>query len=75
MKFAYEDLHHKQFEELVVLICRKLFGISVQNFSDGADGGRDSRFSGTAENYPSKASPWNGKTVIQAKHTNGYNKS
>ncbi|MEK6775149.1 MAG: ABC-three component system protein [Bdellovibrionota bacterium] len=75
MKFAYEDLHHKQFEELVVLICRKLFGISVQNFSDGADGGRDSRFSGTAENYPSKSNPWNGKIVIQAKHTNGYNKS
>ncbi len=75
MKFAYEDLHHKQFEELVVLICRKLFGISVQNFSDGADGGRDSRFSGAAEIYPSKTNPWTGKTVIQAKHTNGHNKS
>ncbi len=75
MKFAYEDLSSRQFEELVILICRKLFGISVPNFSEGADGGRDSRFTGRAELFPSKASPWDGKVIIQAKHTSGYNKS
>jgi hypothetical protein len=45
----------------------------VQGFAKGPDGGRDAKFVGTAELHPSKASPWNGTTIIQAKHTNGYN--
>jgi hypothetical protein len=40
----------------------------------GADGGRDAKFVGTAELHPSKANPWVGTTIIQAKHTNGYNR-
>lgn len=75
MRFAYHDLADTQFEDLVVLLCRKLLGIATQGFADGPDGGRDARFEGTAELFPSKASPWNGKVIIQAKHTNGYNKS
>lgn len=75
MKFAYEDLSPTQFENLVILICQKLFGISVQGFSEGPDGGRDAKFIGTAETFPSRAEPWIGTTIIQAKHTNGYNKS
>jgi hypothetical protein len=75
MKYAYEDLSPQQFEELIVHICRKLLGISVVGFSDGADGGRDARFHGTAELHPSKAAPWVGKVVIQGKHTNGINRS
>lgn len=74
MKYVFEDLSPKQFEDLLVCVCQKLFGISVQGFAQGPDGGRDAKFEGTAELHPSKASPWVGKTIIQAKHTNGYNK-
>jgi len=74
-KYAYEDLSPEQFEKLVVLICQKLLGIAVQGFATGPDGGRDAKFNGSAELYPSTASPWTGKTVIQAKHTNGISKS
>ena len=75
MKFAYEDLSDGQFESLIVLLCQRLLGISVQGFSKGPDGGRDAKFVGTAELHPSTAAPWSGITIIQAKHTNGYNSS
>ncbi|MEI9988123.1 MAG: hypothetical protein WDN69_36470 [Aliidongia sp.] len=38
------------------------------------DGGRDAKFVGTAELFPSKSAPWVGTVIIQAKHTNGYNR-
>jgi len=75
MKYAYEDLSDTQFETLIVLLCQRLLGISVQGFAKGPDGGRDAKFVGTAELHPSKAAPWVGTTIIQAKHTNGYNRS
>ena len=75
MKYAYENLGDEQFETLIIFLCQKLLGIGVQGFSKGKDGGRDAKFVGTAELHPSKASPWSGTTIIQAKHTNGYNKS
>jgi hypothetical protein len=75
MKYAYEDLSDTQFEVLVVFLCQRLFGISVQGFAKGPDGGRDAKFVGTAELHPSKAGPWVGTTIIQAKHTNGYNRN
>ena len=74
MKYAYEDLSPEQFENLIVLLCKRLLGISVQGFSKGPDCGRDAKFVGTAEIFPSKSAPWNGTVIIQAKHTNGYNK-
>ncbi len=74
MKYAYEDLSDDQFEQLVVFLCQELLGIATQGFAKGPDGGRDAKFVGTAELYPSKSSPWHGTTIIQAKHTNGYNK-
>ena len=75
MKYAYEDLSPEQFETLMVLLCQCLLGISVQGFATGPDGGRDAKFVGVAELHPSKAAPWSGTTIIQAKHTNGYNRS
>lgn len=75
MKFAYEDLSDDQFERLIVLLCQRLLGISVQGFAKGPDGGRDAKFVGIAQLHPSTAAPWNGTTIIQAKHTNGYNRS
>ncbi|HCI2720112.1 hypothetical protein OVV30_00930 [Pseudomonas aeruginosa] len=75
MKFAYEDLSDGQFETLVVLLCQRLLGVSVQGFAKGPDGGRDAKFIGTAELHPSKTAPWVGTTIVQAKHTNGYNRN
>ena len=75
MKFAYEDMSDSQFETLVVLLCQRLLGISVQGFAKGPDGGRDAKFMGTAELHPSRVAPWVGITIIQAKHTNGYNRN
>jgi hypothetical protein len=75
VKYAYEDLSDSQFEELIVFLCKSLLGISVQGFSRGPDGGRDAKFVGTAELHPSRAAPWAGTTIIQAKHTNGINRS
>jgi len=75
VNYAYEDLSDTQFENLIVFLCQRLLGISVQGFAKGPDGGRDAKFVGTAELFPSKAAPWNGTTIIQAKHTNGYNRS
>ena len=69
-KFAYEDLSPEQFEELIVSICQFLLGTSVQGFCKGPDGGRDAKFTGTANEIPSKMAPWIGTTIVQAKHTN-----
>ena len=68
MKFAYEDLSDDQFESLIVFLCQRLLGISVQGFAKGPDGGRDAKFVGTAELHPSEAAPWAGTTIIQAKY-------
>ena len=75
MKYLYENLGDDQFETLIVFLCQKLLGVSVQPFSKGPDGGRDAKFVGTAELHPSKAAPWVGTTIIQAKHTNGHNRN
>lgn len=71
----FTDYDDKEFERIVVALCHELFGMGTLAFSDGKDGGRDALFTGTAQLYPSTASQWKGKTVIQAKHTSGYNKS
>lgn len=75
LTYAYEDLSDGQFETLIVLLCQKLLGVATQGFASGPDGGRDAKFVGTAELHPSKASPWTGTTIVQAKHTAGYYKS
>lgn len=71
----FDELSDEQFEALVVEIARKNFGIGVQGFTKGRDGGRDARFLGVAERFPSQADPWRGTTIIQAKHDNGLNGS
>lgn len=75
MMYRYEDLGDDQFEALIVLLCRYLLGVSVKGFAKGPDGGRDAKFVGTAQLMPSTAAPWVGTVIVQAKHTNGYNKS
>jgi hypothetical protein len=75
MKYAYEDLSDSQFEKLVVDLCQELLGASAQGFCAGPDGGRDAKFVGKAQLHPSTTDPWVGTTIIQAKHTNGYNRN
>jgi len=75
MKYAYEDLGDDQFEQLVVLLCRRLLGMGTQGFAKGVDGGRDAKFAGRAQFIPSTTAPWEGTVIVQAKHTNGYNRS
>ena len=71
--YLFEDVDDSQFERFVVEGARKLFGPGVQPFAAGPDGGRDARFQGTAERFPSTAGPWTGTTIFQAKHTSGIN--
>lgn len=67
--FRLDRLSEDDFESMTIDICQTTLGIGVTGFSKGKDGGRDGRFEGTADYYPSKAAPWRGKFIIQAKHT------
>lgn len=75
MKYPLYDLNNEEFESLVVSICEEVLGIATINFTKGKDGGRDAKFTGTANSFPSTNSPWNGKFIIQAKHTEKQNAS
>lgn len=67
-RYRYEELSPMQFENLVTDICRHVLGKATRGFAEGPDGGRDARFDGTANDFPSASSPWKGTTIIQAKH-------
>lgn len=69
MNYRLELLSDDEFENLVNTICQETLGTGVVSFSKGKDGGRDGRFEGTANNYPSNSENWSGKFIIQAKHT------
>lgn len=73
--YHLHELSTQEFETLVIHICQKLLGIGTRNFSEGPDGGRDGKFEGTSNQYPSAASPWSGKFIIQAKRKNNPNAS
>lgn len=53
----------------MIKVCQNILGIGAKKFANGKDGGRDSRFTGKSERYPSSSEPWSGKWIIQAKHT------
>lgn len=74
MKLDYHDLSEDQFERLVTAICSWLLGPGTQAFSKGPDGGKDARFCGRADHFPSAAAPWDGRVVVQAKHTDLINR-
>lgn len=71
MDFIYpiHILDDRTFEILITSICKNRLGIGTNGFNGNKDGGRDARFEGTAQNYPSTNDPWKGKFIIQAKHT------
>ncbi len=72
MDYRLENMNNSDFEQLVNTICQKILGTGVIEFSTGKDGGRDGKFIGTAQNYPSTKDSWSGKFIIQAKHTEDY---
>lgn len=74
-QFPYENLTDEEFENITIRICKETLGIGCKTFSVGKDGAKDSWFTGTAEHYPSKSSPWSGTFNLQAKHTKTYNAS
>lgn len=69
MDYHLELLDEATFENLVNTICQKILGTGVVVFSPGKDGGRDGKFTGVAQNYPSRVDNWSGKFIIQAKHS------
>jgi len=76
MKYPLENLaDDKEFKDLVALICEQILGIGTIVFSPGKDGGKDAKFIGKANKFPSETSLWEGKIIIQAKHTERPNAS
>ena len=49
-------------------------GARRSGLQQGPDGGKDARFVGKAAQYPSPSEPWDGRFVIQAKHTDLINR-
>lgn len=74
-KYIYEHLNSTEFEDVVIDICKMLFGTACKTYSLGKDGGKDSFFEGIAQQYPNSSNPWSGTTLIQAKHTTLFNAS
>jgi hypothetical protein len=62
------ELSTDEFEKLVVLICVRWLGTGVTPFAPGRDGGRDGKFVGKANSFPSATEPLEGHCVLQAKH-------
>ena len=75
MRYPLEELSSDEFEKLVISICEEILGTATISFAKGKDGGRDGKFTGRANNFPSTSSPWDGKFIIQAKHTEKQNAS
>lgn len=73
--YRLHELTPDEFEDLCTRICIVWFGEGFTPFARGKDGGRDGKFSGTANTFPSKSSPLVGHTVMQAKHTAIDNRS
>ncbi len=69
MKYRLYELNPEQFEELCSEICLKILGAGLINFASGKDGGKDGKFSGKANSFPSEKKTFEGKFIIQAKHT------
>jgi hypothetical protein len=75
MDYRLENLSEDDFESLINMLCQKVLGMGTVSFSKGRDGGRDGRFEGIANSYPSKTEKWSGKFIIQSKHTSDYKAS
>lgn len=75
MRYPLYYLNCDEFENLVILICNHILGSATIPFAKGKDGGKDGKFIGKANKIPSESAPWEGKIIIQAKHTEKINAS
>ncbi len=75
MDYRIELQNPSDFEKMINTICQNVLGMGVITFSEGKDGGRDGKFTGTANKFPSEKEQWSGKFIIQAKHTVDYSAS
>lgn len=75
MDYHLELVSSTDFEKIVNSICQKILGMGVITYSPGRDGGRDGKFTGTAQKFPSTEEMWKGKFIIQSKHTEDHKAS
>jgi hypothetical protein len=73
--YRLHELNDEEFEKLVIRICVRWLGEGVSPFAAGKDGGRDGKFVGRANAFPSATNPLSGHCVIQAKHTSAPDRS
>jgi len=69
--YDLERIDPKTFEQIGVVLARRVLGPGVEAYGDGADGGREATFQGRVEwsNTPGGGvDVWDGYVVIQAKH-------
>jgi hypothetical protein len=62
-------LYWQDFEEMVRFLGLRLFGASLTAFKAGRDKGRDARFDGIPQQWPSDQGQEHGQYVLQSKHT------
>lgn len=67
-QFPLHQMLWQDFEFLVRDIGFKILGASLSPFKEGADGGRDARFNGTPNAWPSETAPEQGQYILQCKH-------
>ena len=67
--YRLHELLHQDFEELCSRICIIVLGEGFVNFAAGRDCGKDGTFCGRAILLPSTTKPYEGKFVVQIKHT------
>ena len=67
--FRLYELSDDDFEDLCVKISVDWLGEGVTPFAPGPDGGRDGKFTGKANKFPSESEPLEGMAVLQAKHS------
>jgi hypothetical protein len=68
-QYLFHMLFWQEFEELVRSLGLRLFGPSLGGFKRGPDGGRDARFQGIPQSWPSEQGQEDGQYVLQCKHT------
>lgn len=73
--YRLHELNTAEFERLAVRISVRWLGDAVTPFAPGKDGGRDGKFHGKANSFPSSAHPLEGHCVLQAKHVSEADRS
>lgn len=68
-QFPLHQMLWPDFEELIRDIGFKILGAGLSPFKDGPDGGRDARFEGKPNAWPSETAQEQGQYIVQCKHT------